>query len=84
MEALLTQPWTGAGKLAGRNAVDRLVALAEERGLLRAGSVQISPALRAYKTFLSPERSARFALTRADADAALAAVRSCVNQLRVK
>ena len=84
LETLLTQPWTGADKLSGRNAVDRLVALAEERGLFRSGSVQISPALRAYKTFLSPERSARFTLTRADADAALAAVRSCVKQLGTK
>jgi hypothetical protein len=81
LETLLTQPWTGAAKPAARQAVDRLVALAEERALLRPGSVQIGPALRAYKTFLSPERSARFTLTRADAEAALAAVRSCLKQL---
>ncbi len=84
LETLLTQRWTGADALSGRQAVDRLVALAEQRGLLRSGSVQVSPALRAYKTFVSPERSARFTLTRADADSALAAVRACVKQLGAK
>ena len=84
LDSVLLQALAGEEQLRGRHSLDALVATAVARGLLTADSVRIGPALRAYKRLTSPARSARYLLTRADADAALAAVRACLRQLGKK
>ena len=85
LEALLSRALAPRGSAAGRGRplLATLVAAATRRRLLKKDSLRLSPALQAFRALIQPGRPPRAAAApgRADAEAALDAVRSCVRQL---
>lgn len=85
LEALLSRALARKGSAAGRArpSLATLVTAATRRRLVKKDSLQLSPALQAFPALIHPGRqpSTPVVLGRAEADAALAAVRSCLKQI---
>jgi len=91
LEALLTESLQRADEAGGEKAphlpggrtLPVLLERAARRGLVQPGSFSLAPALRAFRRLIGPGRPPRGIanLTRSDAEAALEAVRGCLQQL---
>jgi hypothetical protein len=85
LEALLADALARASSTAGRRRLllPGLVAAATERRIVQREALQLSPALQAFRALIRSGGSSRGAVApdRAEADAALEAVRSCLRQL---